>query len=353
MEIPLSTHVLTSTPLSNHINDCLLFSKRGHAVLKQAPSDFVVEEVLGWQPSGAGEHLFLWVEKEGSNTPWVARQLAKFYQVPPRDVSYSGLKDRHAITRQFFSIRLPKKPQPLEFPKHDEYRVLEHYWHHKKLKRGFHQANRFVITLREVNYDVDNLAEQVHLIQQHGMPNFFDSQRFGHADSNLTGLLEWKLGEKIPRKRDDISLLLSALRAAAFNHILGERIKQQNWYLPLGGDVMQLDGSGSVFHCENADETILKRLAEFDIHPTACLLGLGESKVSAQTLVLEEAILQDYLPDYTEILSKNRVETARRALRVKVEDFHVLTLADKVLQFSFQLPTGSYASALLKQFFNF
>lgn len=343
---------MSSKPLTPHIENCLLFTERGTATFKQNPSDFIVEEVLGWQPSGAGEHLFLWVEKENSNTQWVARQLAKFYGAPPRDVSYSGLKDRHAVTRQYFSIRLPKKPEPLTFPEHEEYRVLAHHWHQKKLKRGFHQGNRFEVTLRDVDYDATVLQQQVDFIKAHGMPNFFDSQRFGHDNSNLAGLLAWQAGEVIPRKRDDISLLLSALRAVGFNQILAERIGADNWYLPLAGDVMQLDGKSSVFNCDNPDALILQRLADFDIHPTGCLMGEGEFKTDAEALTLEQAILQDYLTDYTEILRKNRVEIGRRPLRVKVEDFSVSTPAENTLVFRFQLPSGSYASALMKQFFN-
>ncbi|HET9483615.1 MAG TPA: tRNA pseudouridine(13) synthase TruD, partial [Xanthomonadales bacterium] len=38
------------------------------ARLKARPEDFVVEEVLGFEPSGDGEHAFLTVEKRGANT---------------------------------------------------------------------------------------------------------------------------------------------------------------------------------------------------------------------------------------------------------------------------------------------
>lgn len=338
--------------LIDYINDCLLFSERGQAKFKSAPADFIVEEILDWQFSGEGEHLFLWVEKTNSNTQWVARQLAKFYQVPVRDVGYAGLKDRQAITRQYFSIRLPKL-DALTFPQHEDFQVLHHHWHHKKLKRGFHQGNRFSITLQDAHFDATNLATQIEFIKTHGMPNLFDSQRFGHDNANLQALLDWQTGVRIPRKRDDISLLLSALRSLGFNAILAERIKQQNWFTGLAGDVMQLDGSGSVFNCEEIDETISSRLQSFDIHPTGCLLGEGELGTSDLAKQLEITKIENYLIDFKDVLSKNRVAMGRRPLRVKVADLTLKIEPNNRLQFDFQLPTGSYASALLKQFFNF
>jgi len=57
-----------------------------NARLRSTPNDFQVMEQLGWEFSGDGEHDYLWVEKTGANTEWVARQLALHAGVPPRDV---------------------------------------------------------------------------------------------------------------------------------------------------------------------------------------------------------------------------------------------------------------------------
>ncbi|MHB8878485.1 MAG: tRNA pseudouridine(13) synthase TruD, partial [Myxococcaceae bacterium] len=80
-------------------------------LFKATPEDFEVEEVPAYPPLGEGEHLFLWVEKRGRGTPEVAKTLARHFQVPERAVSYAGLKDRQAVTRQFFC--LPAKAEPL------------------------------------------------------------------------------------------------------------------------------------------------------------------------------------------------------------------------------------------------
>ncbi|HFD39876.1 MAG TPA: tRNA pseudouridine(13) synthase TruD, partial [Anaerolineae bacterium] len=79
----------------------------GQAVLRSRPEDFQVEEIPVCMPDGAGEHVWLKICKRGQNTDWVARQLARFAGVRPRDVSFAGLKDRHAVTEQWFSVHLP------------------------------------------------------------------------------------------------------------------------------------------------------------------------------------------------------------------------------------------------------
>ena len=74
------------------------------ASIRNQPSDFQVVENLGFEFSGSGEHDYLWIEKTGANTEWVARQLARHAEVPAKDVGYAGLKDRHAVTQQWFSV---------------------------------------------------------------------------------------------------------------------------------------------------------------------------------------------------------------------------------------------------------
>src|SRR5690348_8106905 len=131
------------------------------ARLRAVPDDFLVEEILGYDADGAGEHALLWVEKRGANTDWVARELARFAGVPPVAVGYAGLKDRHAITRQAFSVQLAGKPDPdwSAFP-HPEVKVLAATRHSRKLKRGALRGNRFVLVLREPQGD-RAVAEQV------------------------------------------------------------------------------------------------------------------------------------------------------------------------------------------------
>ena len=84
----------------------------GSAVLKAVAEDFQVDEVLDIPLSGEGEHLWLWVEKRNLNTEEAAKRIARAAGVPLKMISYAGLKDRQALTRQWFSLHLPGKADP-------------------------------------------------------------------------------------------------------------------------------------------------------------------------------------------------------------------------------------------------
>ena len=59
-------------------------------------------------------------------------------------VGYAGLKDRHAVTRQRFSVHLPRKVAPdLAGLVSDDLKVIEASWHSRKLPRGALAGNRF------------------------------------------------------------------------------------------------------------------------------------------------------------------------------------------------------------------
>ncbi len=335
--------------LKDHINQCLLWhEQRGKALFKQSPEDFVVDEILDWQFKGEGEHIFLYVEKTNCNTVWVAKQLARFYGVPPRDVGYSGLKDRHAVTRQYFSVRLPGvKPHSYDIPTHDEYRVVSHMLHDKKLKRGNHPFNRFTIRLHQVEADADIIQTRLAFIQQHGCPNFFDSQRFGHDGNNLTQALAWINGDISPRKRNEKSLLLSAIRSSFFNQQLAQRIGNDTWNQIITGDTVLLDGSNSHFLAEQIDDTLSQRAAEMDIHPAGILIG--EHDVSALNTDIDKAMLEKFL-------RQEHMQSAYRPLRLHVRDLTWEILdgdnTQSSWQISMKLPSGAYASGVIRQLFD-
>jgi len=156
------------------------------AQLKVAPEDFYVEERLDFELANSGEHLYLFVEKRDQNTQTVAEHIARMAKVSPGDVSYAGMKDRRAVTRQWFSVYLPKNNDFAWQAVPDcEMTLLSFARHHKKLRRGEHAANFFRIQLREVDGDSDALLRRLALVAEHGVPNYFGEQRFGYQSSNL------------------------------------------------------------------------------------------------------------------------------------------------------------------------
>ncbi len=114
-------------------------------VIRSCPDDFIVDERAAVEPTHDGEHLLLRIEKRGLNTNDVATELARLYDVPPRDVSFAGMKDRHAVTRQWFSVLTPSEPLPATSP---DWRVLEAARHQRKLRRGELAGNAFCIRVR-------------------------------------------------------------------------------------------------------------------------------------------------------------------------------------------------------------
>lgn len=325
-------------------------SPAGIGKIRTLPEDFVVKENLSFEPSGTGEHAFLQIEKTGENTEYVARQLARFAGVRQRDVSYAGLKDRHAVTTQWFSVWLPGKADPdWSLFESDSIKVLLAVRHARKLKRGALSGNSFELTVRDWQGDKDKTLTQLELIKANGMANYFGSQRFGHQGQNVTKALDLFQGMKTSREQR--SLYLSAARSFLFNQVLAYRVGQHNWNQAVAGDTYVFDQSHGYFKSEQPDQDISQRLAAKAIHPTGPLWGRGDIGVSAEAEAIEQAVIERY-PDLAQGLLKSEVDMDRRALRVCVLDLQWQFINEAVLQLRFTLPAGSYATSVLREVIN-
>lgn len=320
----------------------------GHGRLRVEPEDFVVVEQPLVEPDGQGEHAWLWVRKRGQNTDWVAGQLAHLAGVKPRDVSYAGLKDRHAVTEQWFSVQLPGRADPdWSALDAEDVTVLEARRHSRKLRRGALRGNRFRLRLRDFTGDAVALAERAGGIATCGLPNYFGAQRFGRDGSNLEAARRMFADPRRRLPRNKRSLYLSAARSYLFNAVLAERVRRGDWDRCLPGDVMQLDGRSALFAAPDCDEAIQTRLAVLEIHPTGPLWGRGESLAGAECARLEAGCLAADT-ELCEGLERAGMELDRRALRVRVEGLQV-TPEGNDLWLEFGLPAGSYATVLLDQ----
>jgi tRNA pseudouridine13 synthase len=322
-------------------------SPSGVGKIRTVPEDFIVHENLAFEPSGDGEHVFLHIQKIGENTDYVARQLARFANVRQRDIGYAGLKDRHAVTTQWFSVWLPGKSEPdwTVFAT-DNMKVLHTLRHARKLKRGVLSGNRFEITIFDWQGDRAKTIEQLELIKANGIANYYGGQRFGYQGQNVNKALAMFKGEKV--NREQRSLYLSAARSFLFNHILGVRVVAGTWNQALAGDVYMFDGSKSCFKSQLPDAEILRRLASKTIHPTGVLWGKGEADVSVGALDAEQRVINSY-DELAEGLIANGAEKARRPLRVNVDNLEWQFRDQTTLQLCFTLPAGSYATSLLRE----
>ncbi len=318
------------------------------AAFKSVPEDFVVHERLGFEPSGAGEHAFLIVEKRGANTEWVARQLARFAAVGPVAIGFAGLKDRHAVAVQHFTVHLPGRPDPdwraLADP---EFRVLAATRHQRKLPRGALAGNRFAIVLREVAGDRAVAESRLAELARRGAPNYFGEQRFGREGGNVEAARAMFAGA--PAGRAQRSVLISAARSALFNAVCTARVGDGSWECGRDGDVFQLDGRGSIFGPEPIDDTLRERLARGEVHATGPLWGSGPPPTAAATADLELACAEAE-PELARGLERVGLRQERRPLRVMPRNLTFRWDAGERLALEFDLPAGSYATVMLREF---
>lgn len=318
------------------------------AELKSTPDDFRVEEQLSFVPSGSGPHWLLRVEKRAANTRWVAAQIARLARVPVHDVGYAGLKDRHAVTVQWFSV--PVLASTAEFwtaVRTDEYQVLEAVGNSRKLKRGALTGNRFRIRLRNVNWSREQLDLKVNALRTHGVPNYFGPQRFGRDGANLDRVAAWVQGGITPAGRAERGFSLSAARALIFNAVLARRVAAGDWAHLAPGDVANLDGSASHFRVTAVDEDLSRRLASFDIHPSGPMWGRGVPPSAGRALEHETAIAGQFA-DVAALLDAQGLTQERRPLRSAVRELTVEADASTAT-FSFVLGRGQFATSALRE----
>lgn len=320
----------------------------GSAVLKAVAEDFQVDEVLDIPMSGAGEHLWLWIEKRNLNTEEAARRLAWAAGVPLRNVSYAGLKDRQALTRQWFSLHLPGKADPsLERVEDDTLKVLRVTRHQRKLQRGAHSANGFTLRLTELQADRDLLEQRLNHIKQHGVPNYFGLQRFGFDGGNVEAARSFAERQELPVQRNLRSRLLSAGRSYLFNRVLAKRVADGTWGRACVGDLLAFTDSRSFFPAGEA-ECHDPRLQVLDLHPTGPLWGVEPSPASGEIQVLEAAIAASE-PSIAKWLAEAGMKHERRILRLPIGGLSWHYPGPDILQLEFVLPTGCFATAVVRE----
>jgi tRNA pseudouridine13 synthase len=320
--------------------------------IKSEPEDFHVEEILSFAPSGSGPHWLLRVEKRSANTRWVAAELARLAGVPVAEVGYAGLKDRHAVTVQWFSV--PGRPQSADFwhgVHTAEYRVLEVQANLRKLKRGALSGNRFRIRLRRIAWSREQLDLKLAALRTHGVPNYFGPQRFGRDGYNLDRVARWVQSGASPRGRTERGFALSAARALLFNAVLARRVQAADWSRLEPGDLASLDGSGSHFRVTAIDDELCRRLDALDIHPSGPMWGRGAPQASGPSLALELEVAREFQA-VAELLAAEGLEQERRSLRCAVRDLKVESEAGTVT-LGFDLKRGQFATAVLREICEF
>ncbi len=321
------------------------------ATIRTTAEDFQVDEVLGYEPDGEGNHAFLHIRKTNTNTDWLARQLAQFAGVELKDVGYAGLKDRHAVTTQYFTVQLSGRDEPdWSQLNSDEVEVLSVSRHAKKIRRGGLRENSFVITTRELTGECSALLARLEKIAHDGVPNYFGEQRFGRDGNNLQMAEKMFRGEISERDRHIRGLYLSAARSWLFNRVLSLRVAEGNWLEALAGEALIQPHSRSSLSLRVISDEIRERINKGFLQPSAPLWGRGNSTALAEAAELEARALKAEML-FMQGLQQAGLEQERRALRLLPKGLSWEWLGENVLQLRFALPAGSYATAVLRELF--
>jgi len=319
----------------------------GRARFKACPEDFVVEEVLGFEPSGEGEHVFVWAEKRDLDSNVAAARLADALGIRRRLVSHAGLKDRHAVTRQWFSLHLPGQPSPEPAALESEgLQVLRITRNARKLRRGVHWGNRFEIRLRDVSFPAEAARERWERIAARGVPNVFGEQRFGNEGRNVDKARAMFRGEWTVRDRLLRGLLLSSARSHLFNAVVGERIARGIWDVPGPGEVYGFPDNGTLLLVGNQRGDEAARFAAGRLELTGPLWGIGEPLSAGPVRELEEEVVARD-GELARGLEAAGLRQERRVMRVRPVDAALEIREDGDLCFRFALPRGTYATTVL------
>ena len=295
------------------------------AVFKRTAEDFRVREALGFKPCGSGEHLYLRIEKTNVTTPFLAGEIARGFDVAPVAVGYAGMKDRRSIGEQWFSVCTSKNETAL--PGIEGVRLVSATRHTRKLRKGQLAGNHFDIRLRDLGDG--EWERRLHRVVTHGVPNYFGPQRFG--GDNLHAALAWLPDRRRTRlSRFKQGLYLSVLRSYLFNEVLGARVEAGSWNRPVDGEVL-----------EEGAETVT---------PTGPLWGRGRSAAFGTAAEIESAALAAHR-DLLALLEHVGLTQGRRSLVLRPEQVRWCS-HEGGLKVGFWLPSGSYATAMLREVFD-
>ncbi len=293
------------------------------AAFREQPGDFQVDEDLGFSPSGSGEHVFLHVRKRGENTAWVAERIAALASVNVSDIGFCGRKDRHAVTTQWFSVYLPKAPEPMwDAINSPSIQLLGVSRHQQKLRRGDHRQNHFVICLRDLQTENRTaLEKKIAQIFSHGVPNYFGEQRFGRNGNNLQEAQAILVDGKRYRDKQKRGLMLSAARSYLFNQVLAARVETGTWMEKMNGEINNF--------------------------PSGPLWGRGRPLVTAELAEFEQKILGHW-KDWCNGLEHAGLQQERRALQL-VPTNTSYQWQDGNLLLGFSLDSGEFATSILRE----
>ena len=325
-------------------------------VLRTRDDDFIVDEELPYPASGTGDHVFVRIEKRGLTTRHAAARIAKALGVAERDLGIAGMKDRHAVTRQWLSLPPPVTPEAASALALDGITVLETVRHGHKLRTGHVRRNRFVLRVRGAAPGSADTARAIlaRLAEAPGAPNWYGEQRFGRdGDNAAKGRELLQTGRRSRDKKLD-RLFVSALQSELFNTWLAARLGDGLYRSVIAGDVCHKTGGGMFISAEPATDEARLRAGELVV--TGPMFGdkmrrptEGSPAAEREAAVLAAAGLTASSFEPVRALA----EGTRRDAAIEVANWQVTaceTAPDgETYEVAFALPGGAYATAVMRE----
>lgn len=309
-----------------------------------------MDEVPLYPPCGEGEHLYVRIEKRGMTTRDAVRLLSASSGAPMSEIGAAGMKDKHAVTRQWISMPARRARPVTEWTLPAGLRILETARHKNKLRTGHLAGNRFTIRVVGVSQSAMPRAHAIiDVLTRDGLPNYFGAQRFGRGADNVASALEWLDSEIAGRRSPPFRRKLSSsvLQSEIFNRYVMLRL-EQGLSAPLEGEVVRLEGTGSHFVVEDPERE-LPRWVSHDVHPTGPMIGPKMKSARGKALELEEHASSSLSLDASRRAALGRfADGTRRDLLVWPTDVR-LSASPDILEISFFLPSGSYATQLVRE----
>jgi tRNA pseudouridine13 synthase len=319
------------------------------AEFRSTPEDFEVEEVPAYAPSGTGEHVFAFIEKRDLTTRDAVRALCECVGADPRAAGWAGLKDRHAVTRQWISLAGATRDAVMR-AEADGVRVLEAALHNHKLRTGHLRANRFRIRLRRLDGSrLGDLRRVLSEVEIHGLPNYYGEQRFGREGDNAERALRWVRGEaRAPRDGFQRKLQMSALQSEIFNRCVAQRVETSTLGRVFAGDLMKKHDSGGLFIAADVEDT-QARADAWEVSSTGPMFGSKMRWPEGEARFREEALLQQAALTLDQLEKWKRVAPGtRRLVRIPVNKVGLKEI-ENMVDLDFTLPAGSYATILMRE----
>ncbi|WP_230467269.1 tRNA pseudouridine(13) synthase TruD [Lujinxingia vulgaris] len=332
--------------------------------LKASAEDFVVEEIAAYAASGQGDHLFLWVEKRDLDGASLLRKIAAHFGIEQAEVASAGTKDRVAVTRQWLSVPAEvlagREPAEVVGEVDASIRILDAALHTNKLRTGHLAGNRFELRVRDLQAlddgDEASVEARIHAIEARlkalGVPNFYGSQRFGRQGQNLFRGLRWLQGGRSPKGRFQRKMAVSAVQSEIFNRVLARRLEDGSWRRALDGDVFEkLDSGGRFWVGPDELEEVQGRIDAGELVITGPMPGYKEGVAQGEAGRIEQEVLSELGLEVEMFRAAGKMgRGARRALTLPMPALDV-TMEDAMsARVAFALPSGSYATVVMREF---